>query len=139
MLELTHKIESQPTDLSLTLDYEQRSKSRLCADLDQGGEVGIFLPRGSTLKDGDCLSDGHGKVVKVIAAAESLSEAACQDSLRFARACYHLGNRHLPLQILPSCLRYQTDKVIDDLLRTLGLTVTSKQLSFEPEKGAYHK
>ena len=138
MLELIQKTEAQPTRLTLTLGYEQRSKSRLRAALDQGGEAGIFLPRGSTLADGDCLTDGNGQVVKVIAATEPLSEARCDDALQFARACYHLGNRHVPLQVLPQCLRYLEDTVLDDMLRELGLEVERKELPFDPEPGAYH-
>ena len=137
MLELTHKIKAQATDLSLSLNYEQRSKSRLRANLDQGGEVGIFLPRGSRLNDGDCLAGHHGQIVKVVAAAECVSEACCQDTLRFARACYHLGNRHVPLQISPPCVRYLEDQVLDEMMRSLGLQPISKQLPFEPEAGAY--
>lgn len=138
VLELTRKVRVQTTNLSLTLSYEQRCKSRLRAALDQGGEAGIFLPHGGSLHDGDCLADANGRIVKIIAAAEPLSEVCCRDALRFARACYHLGNRHVPLQILTDCLRYRQDKVLDDLLRKLALQVTARRLPFEPEPGAYH-
>ena len=138
MLELTQKIRIQATDLSVTLSYEQRSKSRLRADLDQGGEVGIFLPRGDVLNHGDCLADRHGRAVMVIAAPEILSEVRCRDAWQLARACYHLGNRHVLLQILPECVRYPQDSVLDGMLHNLGLEVTRVQMPFEPEAGAYH-
>lgn len=137
MLELTHKIKPRPTELSLTLPYDRRSKSRLRATLDQGGDVGVFLPRGSVLNDGDCLGGKNGQAVKVIAAAEAVSEAGCADPVQFARACYHLGNRHVALQVLPGRLRYREDQVLDEMLRELGLEVVSKQAPFEPEPGAY--
>ena len=138
MLRLSHKVKAQAGKLSLTLNYEQRSKSRLRAALDQGGDAGIFLPRGSVMNDGDYLTGEHGQAVKIIAAVERVSEASCQDALRFARACYHLGNRHVPLQILPQRLRYQEDQVLDEMVRALGLQVEAKELPFEPEPGAYH-
>ena len=138
MLELTRKIKPCPTELSLTLGYDQRSKSRLRATLDQGGEAGVFLPRGSVLNDGDYLGDENGQAVRIIAAAEAVSEASCPDALHFARACYHLGNRHVALQILPGRLRYRGDKVLDEMLRELGLEVVARRLPFEPESGAYH-
>ena len=137
-MRLSHKVKARAGRLSLTLDYGQRSKSRLRAALDQGGDAGIFLPRGSIMNDGDCLTGEHGQTVKIIAAAERVSEASCRDALRFARACYHLGNRHVPLQILPQRLRYQKDQVLDEMMRELGLRVETRELPFEPEPGAYH-
>ena len=76
-------------------------------------------------------------VVVVRAAAEPVSEVCCGDPLLFARACYHLGNRHVPLQIDDGRLRYQHDHVLDDMLRGLGLQVGFAEAPFEPEPGAY--
>jgi hypothetical protein len=73
----------------------------------------------------------------VIAAPESVSVVRCADPFLLARACYHLGNRHVPLQIMPGELRYHHDHVLDDMLRQFGLEVTYASLPFEPEAGAY--
>ncbi len=122
---------------TVTLSLEQRSKSRLRVTLDDGRDAGIFLARGETLKDGDCLRTEGGEAVRVIAANETVSSVQCEDSLLLARACYHLGNRHVPLQIGKHQLRYRHDHVLDDMLRGLGIEVTVEQAPFEPEPGAY--
>ncbi|MBI1423734.1 MAG: urease accessory protein UreE [Gammaproteobacteria bacterium] len=124
-------------DLTLTLPYELRQKSRLRANLDNGGEIGLLLPRGTVLRGGDCLKSETGEVILVQAAAEVVSTVTESNPTLFARACYHLGNRHVPLQIGDGCLRYLHDHVLDDMLRGLGLTVGCERLPFEPEAGAY--
>lgn len=138
MIHLTHKV-AEPTEphASVTLTLDQRLRSRLRVVLDDGREAGILLPRGDTLKDGDCLASEDGLVVGIIAAAERLSSVATPDPLLLARACYHLGNRHVALQIEPRRLRYLQDPVLDDLVRGLGLVVSPEDAPFEPEPGAY--
>ena len=138
MLELI-SLEKTPRSLDgqLRLDLGQRVKCRLRATLEDGREVGIFLPRGTVLKDGDVLLSRCGIAVQVIAAEELLSVCAVDEPLLFARACYHLGNRHVPLQIQNGLLSYQHDHVLDDMLRGFGLTVDSKMAPFQPENGAY--
>ncbi len=128
---------AKSVETTLTLPYDQRTKSRLRVILDNGCEAGVFLERGSTLKEDDLLHDGDGLCVRIVAAPETLSSVLCDDSLLFARACYHLGNRHVPLQIDRGRLRYQHDHVLDDLVRGLGLQVEVEQAPFEPESGAY--
>src|SRR5690554_5191664 len=113
-------VESHDT---LTLPFEARQKSRLLVRLDSGAEAGVFLPRGTVLRDGDRLLADDGRVVLVRAAAEPVSVVRTADALLFARACYHLGNRHVALQIESGELRYLRDHVLDDLVRGLGLTV----------------
>ncbi|MOA31878.1 Urease accessory protein UreE [compost metagenome] len=76
-------------------------------------------------------------MVQVIAASETVSTMHCCDPLQLARACYHLGNRHVPLQIAADFVRYQHDHVLDDMLRGFGLEVQLEQAPFEPEAGAY--
>ena len=138
MLRLDRKIAAPAeADASVTLPYEQRIKSRLRITLDDGREAGLFLERGSSLRDGDCLAGDEGLVVRVRAAPETVSSVRCTDPLLLARASYHLGNRHVPLQIAADCLRYQHDHVLDDMLRGLGLEVSVEQAPFEPEPGAY--
>jgi len=139
MLKLTElSQEANETDDEVTLPYDARQKSRLLGKTDKGREVGIFLPRGQSLKHGYVLKGHEDYRVRVKAAAEALSIVRTGDALLFARACYHLGNRHVALQILPGELRYQSDHVLDQMLQGLGLTVEHLSLPFQPEHGAYH-
>ena len=140
MLRLTRKIEGPAQVIgTLTLPLEQRTRSRLRVRLDDGREAGLFLGRGTLLRDGDLLADDNGLAVQVRAAAEPVSTARASDpgSLLLARACYHLGNRHVPLQISEQWVRYQPDHVLDALCRRLGLEVSREQAPFDPEPGAY--
>ena len=126
-----------PAQATLTLPFEQRQKSRLRTRLDNGEEVGLFLPRGTVLRHGDRLRAANGRVVEVRAAPETVSTARTDDPLRLARAAYHLGNRHVALQLGPGWLRYLHDHVLDGMVRELGLDVVCEQAPFEPEAGAY--
>ena len=119
------------------LPFNERSKSRLRAVLDNGEEAGLFLERGSILRHGDLLLADDGRVVEVQAATETVSTVRTDNGLLLARACYHLGNRHVALQIGPGWLRYAHDHVLDDMLRGFGLRITVEQAPFEPEGGAY--
>jgi len=121
----------------LRLPFGERSKSRLRAVLDNGEDAGIFLERGSILRGGDLLLTDDGRIVEVKAAEESVSTVHTGDALLMARACYHLGNRHVALEIGAGWLRYQHDHVLDDMLRGFGLAVTVELAPFEPEGGAY--
>lgn len=142
MINLTKKMTEQVAEqvaeqATLTLPLASRVKSRLRAVLDDGRDAGLFLERGQVLNNGDLLTNDDGVVVKVIAAQETVSSVVCDDVLLMARACYHLGNRHVALQINPGRLQYLHDHVLDDMLRRLGLTVEVVQAAFEPESGAY--
>lgn len=137
MLELDRRVDHGEPGATLTLPLERRLRSRLRVTLDDGTEAGVFLARGQVLRDGDLLGSADGRIVQVRAAAETLSEVRCADPLLFARACYHLGNRHVPLQIGDGVLRYQHDHVLDDMLRGLGLAPIVTAAPFEPEAGAY--
>ncbi len=127
------------TEASTTahLTLEQRGRSRQRIRLDDGREAGVLLPRGEVLRDGDVLGAEDGRAVRIVAAAESLSCAESDDPLLLARACYHLGNRHVSLQIAPGRLCWLHDHVLDDLVRGLGLRVSRMQAAFAPEPGAY--
>ena len=139
MLKLTKTTNNQDTpDDTLTLPFEARQKSRQPATTNSGIQVGVFLPRGQTLRHGAILTNSQGFKVRIDAAPEQLSVVKCADPLLFARACYHLGNRHIALQILPDELRYLADHVLDQMLVGLGLSVEHHTLPFEPEAGAYH-
>ena len=122
---------------TLSIPIDQRTKSRLKVTLDDGREAGLFLPRGRVLRGGDLLRSTEGLVIKVQAAAETVSTVYTTDTLALAKACYHLGNRHVPLQITPDWVRYQHDHVLDDMIQGLGLSVKVEQAPFEPEAGAY--
>lgn len=123
---------------SVTLPIDIRVKSRARVTLNDGREAGLMLPRGLLLRGGDLLTNDEGsEVIEVIAAPESVSVVHCADPFLLAKACYHLGNRHVPLQILPAELRYHHDHVLDDMLRQFNLEATFAQLPFEPEAGAY--
>jgi len=121
----------------LRLPFEARCKSRLRARLASGAECGLFLPRGSVLRGGDMLLGSDGRVVEVIAAPEMLMQALSDDPLQLARAAYHLGNRHVAVQILSGSLRFAKDHVLGEMLRGLGLPVVEIEAPFEPEAGAY--
>jgi urease accessory protein len=137
MIELTQRLDRGEPSASLTLPLEKRIRSRLRATLDDGREAGVFLERGQALRDGDLLVSADGLVVQVRAAAEPVSDVACADPLLLARACYHLGNRHVALQIREGGLSYQHDHVLDEMLRGLGLEPSFSEAPFEPEPGAY--
>ncbi len=138
MLEISEILDQpQRADASLTLSFGDRQRSRLRTQLDNGEEVGLMLPRGKVLRGGDCLRASDGRVIEVRAAAEAVSTARAADAQLLARAAYHLGNRHMPLQVGDGWLRYRHDHVLDDMVKGLGLVVAQEQAPFEPESGAY--
>jgi urease accessory protein len=121
----------------LTLSFELRCKSRLRTKLDSGEEAGLFLERGAILRAGDKLLGKDGRFVEVVAAPEKVIEARSDDPLLLARAAYHLGNRHVPVQVAAGLLRFGSDHVLGDMLHGLGLTISETAAPFEPESGAY--
>lgn len=138
MLSLTKKLETRTAySATMTLPFDTRQKSRFVAALDDGTKVGVILPRGEVLRQGDCLETEQGEVVMINAASETVSTVYVSDPLLLARAAYHLGNRHVPLQVTANLLRYQHDHVLDDMLMQMGLKVICEQAAFEPEAGAY--
>lgn len=121
----------------LVLPFELRQRSRLLAVMDSGEEVGLMLPRGTVLRGGDRLQVSDGRLVEVVAAPEQVSIVRGADARTLARAAYHLGNRHVAVQITSDSLRFLRDHVLEDMLRGLGLKVEADVLPFEPEAGAY--
>ncbi len=122
---------------TLTLGWEQRNKSRLRVILDSGEAAGLFLERGTVLRENDLIVSADGMVVRVRAARETVSTVFCADSRLMARACYHLGNRHAAVQITENRIRYPHDHVLDAMIEKLGLEVNTEQAPFDPETGAY--
>lgn len=122
---------------TLTLPYDQRQRSRQRVVLDSGREAGLFLPPGTMLRPGELLRADSGAVILVRAAPELVTTARTSDPLRLARACYHLGNRHVPVQVGPGWVRYIHDHVLDQMVVQLGLKIYGERAVFEPEAGAY--
>lgn len=121
----------------VVLRFDTRCKSRLQAKLEGGEICGLFLPRGTVLRGGDRLLGSDGRVVEVVAAPEPLMEAVSDDPLMIARAAYHLGNRHVAVELRPGRLRFAADHVLGEMVRGLGLPVGEVDAPFEPESGAY--
>ena len=139
MKEFIDKISrSAKIDGTVTLTLEQRARSRLKTRLDSGEDVGVFMQRGNVLEHGDLIVTEDGFIARVLAAAEQLSSIYTDDSLLLARACYHLGNRHVELQIAQKSVHYRHDHVLDEMVKSFGLNVILESLPFQPEKGAYN-
>lgn len=136
LTEISREIAIKP-DAFLSLPIDSRIKSRLKVELDDGREAGLFLPRGHILRGGEQLKSQCGIIVEVKAAPEQVSTVYCSDLHLLTRVAYHLGNRHVPLQVEFGWVRYQHDHVLDEMVEGLGAKVTTEQASFEPESGAY--
>ena len=130
--------EDTPVEGVLVLTIAQRERTRFRATLIDGRDAGVLLPRGGpVLRHGDGLADAEGRVVRVEAAPEPVSTVCDEDPWQLMRAAYHLGNRHMPLEIGRGWLRYRRDHVLDEMVRGLGLSVTHEDQPFQPEAGAY--
>lgn len=119
------------------LDFDERQKVRNLVVTSTGESVGVFIERGTSLKHGDHLANEEGLVLRIEAAAELLSVVRSTNALALTRAAYHLGNRHMRLEIGPEYLAYQADPVLDEMVERLGLEVGRELRAFEPEPGAY--
>jgi urease accessory protein len=141
MLEIRERLDDvhgeERADLTLTLPFDSRQRSRLRVTLSSGEAASLGLPRGSVLRGGDLLRLSDGRVVRVISAREKVSTARSTVMRALLRAAYHLGNRHVPLEVGEGYLRYLNDHVLDAMLRDLGLSVSVEEAPFEPEAGAY--
>lgn len=126
---------------SVELDWDTRSKSRFDAIDSAGRHLGVFLPRGQVLRGGDVLVTEDGSLVRVLAAPQPvLRVMACTEhgtALDLLRAAYHLGNRHIALEVQADQLQLEPDPVLADMLRAMHLIVTEVKAPFEPEAGAY--
>jgi len=126
---------------TVELDWDVRQKSRFDCTDSQGRHLGVFLPRGDVVRGGDVLVAEDGSMVRVIAAAQPvLVITACVDHgtpFDLTRAAYHLGNRHVPIELKPDHLKIEPDHVLADMLRAMHLTVQDALATFEPEGGAY--
>lgn len=124
-------------DAELVLPYELRQKTRLRTRTTVGEEAGLFLPRGTLLRDGDFLEAQDGRIVRVSAKPEQVLQIGCGDAVRLARIAYHLGNRHVPVQVGDGWLRIANDYVLRQMVEGLGGIAVPMEAAFEPEGGAY--
>ena len=127
--------------LTVELDWDVRQKSRFDVLDSLGRQLGVFLPRGTLVRGGDVLLVEDGSLVRVVAAPQAvLRITACGahgSPFDLTRAAYHLGNRHVPIELQPDHLKIEPDHVLADMLRAMHLTVTQANEAFEPEGGAY--
>ena len=123
--------------LAARLTFEARCKSRLLLTLDNGETAALVLERGRLLRNGEHVRIEDGRDVQIIAAEESLLEGISAEPLMIARAAYHLGNRHVAVQLLPDRVRFLNDHVLGDMVKGLGLQVQAVTAAFDPEGGAY--
>jgi urease accessory protein len=126
---------------TVELDWDVRQKSRFDTTDSLGRHLGVFLPRGTLVRGGDVLVAEDGSMVKVLAAPQAgLRITACTSHgspFDLTRAAYHLGNRHVPIELKPDHLKIEPDHVLADLLRAMHLIVNEVEEAFEPEGGAY--
>ncbi|WP_228121851.1 urease accessory protein UreE [Variovorax paradoxus] len=126
---------------TIELDWDVRQKSRFDATDSQGRQIGIFLPRGTAVRGGDVLVAEDGSLVRVIAAPQPVLRithcTAHGTPFDLTRAAYHLGNRHVPIELKPDHLKIEPDHVLADMLRSMHLIVVAVEEAFEPEGGAY--
>jgi urease accessory protein len=138
MLTITERLLGRgPVNDHLVLPFDQRQKSRMRVKLASGEEAALTIERGSVLRGGDRLRASDGRIIAVVAAPQSVSRVTAQGPFDLLRAAYHLGNRHVPLEIGQNWLRLEQDHVLDHMLEHLGVTVAHETAPFEPEAGAY--
>lgn len=120
--------------MRLVLPFEERQRSRLRARLESGEEVALVVPRGKVLRSGDVVRTAGGREIEIVSAPEKLLHIEA-DSL--ARVAYHLGNRHVAVQVGDGFLRIAEDHVLEEMVKQLGARVSRIEAPFEPEAGAY--
>jgi urease accessory protein len=130
-------LSSTPVD-TVTLDHDTRSRRRFALVSDHGTSFLLDLPEAVQLHDGDGLLLDNGAVIEVRALTEPLLEIRGRDPVHLSRLAWHIGNRHIALQVDGERLLIRPDHVIADMLRQLGATIAETAAAFEPERGAYH-
>jgi urease accessory protein len=122
---------------ALTLDFDARHRRRIRLTTDQGEDVLLDLPRAVAMADGDGLQLEDGRLLKVQAAAELVVEVKHKDPNQLIRIAWHLGNRHLPIEVRQDVLRIRPDHVIESMLRGLGANLAKMHAPFQPEGSAH--
>lgn len=118
----------------LVLTFEQRQKSRLRVRSESGEEVALILERGKLRRGGERVTGTDGRVFEIVSAPEKLLHIECD---AIAKVAYHLGNRHVPVQVGEGFLRIAEDHVLEEMVKRLGARVRHVEAPFEPEAGAY--
>jgi urease accessory protein len=126
----------EPAD-AVVLDYDDRHRRRVAMTGVRGLAFLLDLPEAVMLRGGDGLALDDGRIIEVVAAPEELAEIRAADAAALTRVAWHLGNRHLPTELLKKSLRIRRDHVIEDMARRLGAEVTAIEAPFNPEGGAY--
>ena len=121
----------------VVLDAAERHRRRVALTGERGTAFLLDLPHATALKDGDGLVLDDGAIVRVAGKAEPLVEIAAKSPHELARLAWHIGNRHIEMQVLGDRLRIRRDHVLEDMLRGLGARITCIEAPFEPEHGAY--
>lgn len=124
-------------DDEVTLDFDNRHRRRLAMTGKDGLEFLLDLPRAHRIRQGDTLLLEDGRRVRVMAAKEELAEITTTSAADLVRVAWHLGNRHLPVMLLPDRILIRRDHVIEDMVRLLGASVAMVEAAFDPEDGAY--
>ncbi|KYC41365.1 urease accessory protein UreE [Scytonema hofmannii PCC 7110] len=141
MYTLTQRKQPNPdtvVTLTLALTAEERTRTRHRFETEDGQTVFVRLPRGMVLQDGEILLDEtSGGLVRITAKPEPVLTVTAQTLLDLLRAAYHLGNRHVPVEIATTYLRLSPDPVLRTMLEQLGLEVKEEITPFQPESGAY--
>lgn len=140
----TQNLGNPGTDSGIIVDkailpIDTRIKSRTKIVLESGKEAGWVLPRGGLVRGGDLLACEEGDRILIIAAGEQVSTVNSTDSFSLMKAAWHLGNRHVPLELAPGFIRYAHDRILDDMVTGFGLAVIVEMQPFEPEAGAYQQ
>src|SRR3954470_4469517 len=121
----------------LELPFETRQKSRFKAKLASGEEVGVLLPRGEILRGGDLVTASDGRIFEIVSQVEEVLDIRCPSAKDLARVAYHLGNRHVAVEVGEGYLRIAHDHVLEGMISGLGATIEHLAAPFEPEAGAY--
>jgi urease accessory protein len=131
-----HRWSEPPAD-TVVLDFDDRHRRRMAMTGTRGLEFLLDLENAVALRGGDALVLEDNRLVEVVAAPEPLLEIRGADPHHLVRLAWHLGNRHLPTQLLPDALRIRRDHVIADMVVKLGAEAIEIEAPFDPERGAY--
>lgn len=135
--EVSKKESSLSVRLTLALTAQERTRSRYRFETLEGGMIILQLPRGTVLRDRDWLHSPTGETLQILAKPEPLLRVTADTPLDLLRAAYHLGNRHVPLEVAPTYLHLSPDPVLKKMLEQLGVVVSEEIAPFHPEVGAY--
>jgi urease accessory protein len=134
----THKLDHiVPAQLTISLTAHERDRSRLYIESENHPPIHLQLPRGTKLYNGDLLQASSGEIAQIIAKPEPVLVVTARNPLDLLKAAYHLGNRHVPLEITPTSLKLAADPVLQHMLEHLGLEIQPTLQPFQPETGAY--